>query len=232
MFLFSLLKSGANVGEIIICVLAMLIAAAISIVMHEVSHGFVALKCGDPTAKFAGRLTLNPVAHFDLIGILMLFIVGFGWAKPVPIDSRNFKNYKLGVFLVSIAGITTNLILCGLGLLLVFLLKPLLIINISGTMTGYVLRLFLYYFLLFFVKINFLLAFFNMLPLYPLDGFKALDLFLKPGNPYSRFMYRYGNFVIVGLVLISRTFSYANLDYLNIFYWGNYLINLLIQLVI
>lgn len=232
MFLFSILKSGANIGEILICILAMLLAATIAIVMHEVAHGFMALKSGDPTAKLSGRLTLNPVAHFDIIGVIMLLLVGFGWAKPVPIDPRNFINYRKGMLLVSIAGIVTNLILCGLGLGLIFLLKPLIIYTSTASNALFALKLLLYYFLIFFTKINFMLAFFNTLPIFPLDGFRILNTFLKPGNSFTTFMYRYGSYVLIGLILLSRVLSYLNLEYLDIFYWGNYLINTLIGLVL
>ncbi|HKL74338.1 MAG TPA: site-2 protease family protein [Clostridia bacterium] len=231
MFLFSILQSGANIGETIICILAILLAATIAIVMHEVSHGYMALKCGDPTAKLAGRLTLNPVAHFDLIGVIMLLLVGFGWAKPVPVDPRNFKSYKKCTLLVSIAGIVTNLLLCGLGLLLIFLLKPLLMYSSTSSTSIYALQMLLYYFLIFFTKINFLLAFFNLLPIFPLDGFRFLNCFLKQGNGFSKFMYKYGSFVLIGLILLSRVLNNLNLYFLDIFYWGNYVITLLIGLV-
>jgi Zn-dependent protease len=231
MFLFSILNSGAQMSEIIICILALLLAAMIAIVMHEVAHGYMALKCGDPTAKLSGRLTLNPVVHFDIIGVIMLILVGFGWAKPVPIDPRNFKSYRKCTFLVSIAGIVTNLVLCGLGMLLIFLLNPLFLYSASASAFTHILKLLLYYFLVFFTKINFMLAFFNTLPIFPLDGFRILNTFLKPGNGFSRFMYKNGSFVLIGLILLSRVLGYLNLRYLDIFYWGNYLINLLLGLV-
>jgi Zn-dependent protease len=231
MFLFSILNSGADMSEILICILAMLLAAMIAVVMHEISHGYMALKCGDPTAKLSGRLTLNPVAHFDIMGVIMLLLVGFGWAKPVPVDPRNFKSYRKCTFLVSIAGIVTNLLLCGLGLLLIFLLKPLILYSASTSATTYILKILLYYFLFFFTKINFMLAFFNTLPIFPLDGFRILNTFLKPGNSFTRFMYKNGSLVLIGLILLSRVLLYANLRYLDIFYWGNYLINQLIGLV-
>lgn len=230
MFLFSILSSGANMGEILICILAIVVAATLSIVLHEVSHGYVALKCGDPTAKLNNRLTLNPVAHFDILGLLMIIIVGFGWAKPVPIDPRNFRNYKKGMILVSVAGIITNILLCGLGLLLLFLISPIITYASSST-TLYALQLLLYYFLVFFIKINFSLAFFNLLPIYPLDGFRLVNCFLKPNNKFSTFMYKNGNYVLIGLIVVSMIFRNVGLSSLDIFTWGSYLINILIGLV-
>ena len=82
-----------------------------AITFHEVAHGYVAYRCGDPTAKMLGRLSLNPIKHMDIIGTLSLFLLGFGWAKPVPVNPRNFSNFRRDDFLVSIAGIVTNLTL-------------------------------------------------------------------------------------------------------------------------
>ena len=84
----------------------------ISLILHECAHGYVAYRCGDPTAKMMGRLSLNPKAHLDLIGTLSMFLIGVGWAKPVPVNPRNFRHGRRDGFLVSIAGIATNLCLC------------------------------------------------------------------------------------------------------------------------
>ncbi len=84
----------------------------ISLILHECAHGYMALRCGDPTAKMMGRLSLNPLRHLDPIGTLCMFLLGFGWAKPVPVNPRNFRNYRQDDFLVSVAGIVTNLTLC------------------------------------------------------------------------------------------------------------------------
>ena len=80
-----------------------------SLILHECAHGYVALKCGDPTAKMLGRLSLNPARHLDPLGTLCMFVLGFGWAKPVPVNPRNFRNYRRDDFFVSIAGITVNM---------------------------------------------------------------------------------------------------------------------------
>ena len=84
----------------------------ISLILHECAHGYMAYRCGDPTAKMMGRLSLNPLRHLDPIGTVCMFLLGFGWAKPVPVNPRNFENYRRDDFLVSIAGIVTNLTLC------------------------------------------------------------------------------------------------------------------------
>lgn len=87
------------------------VTVLISLILHEVAHGYVALRCGDPTAKWMGRLTLDPRKHLDPFGTVCMFLLGFGWAKPVPVNPRNFRNYRRDDFLVSVAGIVTNLTL-------------------------------------------------------------------------------------------------------------------------
>ena len=91
--------------------IAFLVALLTALVLHEIAHGLVAYWNGDITAKYYGRLSLNPAKHFDIIGLIMMLFVGFGWAKPVPVNPNNFKNRKVGAFTVSLAGIVTNLIL-------------------------------------------------------------------------------------------------------------------------
>ncbi len=101
----------------LVYMLYMVIVVLFSLILHECAHGWMALKCGDPTAKMLGRLSLNPARHLDPIGTVFMFIFGFGWARPVPVNPRNFSNFRRDDFLVSIAGIVTNLtlfILCSL----------------------------------------------------------------------------------------------------------------------
>lgn len=105
--LIDMIRENGRLG--LLYVLALLFAIVFALVLHEVAHGLVALWNGDPTAKMYGRLSLNPLKHFDIFGLLMMLIVGFGWAKPVPVDPRNFKKYKTGCVTVSIAGILTNI---------------------------------------------------------------------------------------------------------------------------
>ena len=97
----------ALVNEIIF-LLASLCAVTVVLTLHEFSHAFVAYKCGDPTPKFAGRLTLNPLRHFDLLGLALFAFAGFGWAKPVPINPNNFNHYRRGLTLTAIAGVVVN----------------------------------------------------------------------------------------------------------------------------
>jgi Zn-dependent protease len=162
-----------------------------SIIIHELAHGWVASLMGDPTARYMGRLTLNPLRHLDPIGTAMLFIFGFGWAKPVPVNLGLIRNTRLGLILVSSAGIIANLLFAFLAILLLRLLAP----PPSGP-----LWLLLYYL----AQINIMLASFNLIPIPPLDGSKIVMGFLPERIGY--FMTRlepYGFFVIIGLLYLG-----------------------------
>ena len=106
--LYFLLSTNLSGWELIIFVLAYILSMMLALVLHEYAHGFIAYKCGDDTAKLSGRLSLNPFNHLDIYGMLSFLFIGFGWAKPVPIDSLKFRNYKRGQRLVSLAGVVTN----------------------------------------------------------------------------------------------------------------------------
>ncbi len=226
--IFSILRATDNLSEMLVLLLAVVLAALIAIIFHEVAHGYVALKFGDDTAKLAGRLTLNPVAHFDLLGLGLLLLVGFGWARPVPINPNNFRNYRKGMIWVSAAGVVTNIILGGIFLLLLYLLAPILT-STAGTSAVYLFKQLVFNFILYAILINFILAFFNMLPIYPLDGFRLLSMYLKPGNRYAVFMYKYGLHVLIGLIILGRIFSSFGLQFLDIF---QHIFNLIYKLII
>ena len=123
--------------------IASLLAVAVVLTMHEFAHAFIAYKCGDPTPKFSGRLSLNPMRHFDILGLVLFAFAGFGWAKPVPINPNNFRHYKRGLAFTAIAGVVTNY-------LSAFIFYPLLLIVISYVQTPFIaLDTFLYYLFLF-----------------------------------------------------------------------------------
>ncbi len=164
------------------------IALLYSIIFHELAHGWVAFQMGDSTAKYMGRLTLNPLSHLDLLGTLMLLFVGFGWAKPVPINMNYIRNKRSGLILVSCAGIIANTILAFIALLVFRLISP----SPSGSI-----GLFLYYF----AQINIILAAFNLIPIPPLDGAKILMGFLSPRAQYALLRLEpYGFFIIIALL--------------------------------
>ncbi|MGD0280539.1 MAG: site-2 protease family protein [Smithella sp.] len=164
-----------------------------SVIFHELAHGWVAYKMGDPTAKLLGRLTLNPVKHLDLIGTLMLLIIGFGWAKPVPINLGNIPGDKRrkALILVSAAGITANIICAFIALLLFRLISP----EPSG-MVGQVL------FML--ARINIILAAFNLIPIPPLDGSKILMGFAPESiTKVLDQIEPFGFFIVIGLLYLG-----------------------------
>ncbi len=173
------------------------IPALICITLHECSHGLVALWLGDTTARDMGRLSLNPLKHFDIMGFVMMAFVGFGWAKPVPIDMRNFKNPKRGMAISALAGPVSNVLIT-----VVMLFVYGLIFGVTG---GVVRGGALYYIVLTVYRTAYLsLAFavFNILPVPPLDGSKVLFSALSPEAYYKLMVYeRYGMLLLVVLVV-------------------------------
>jgi Zn-dependent protease len=178
-------------------ILALVIPILFALTIHELSHGLVALHFGDPTAKNAGRLTLNPLAHLDPIGTLMLFIVHFGWAKPVPVNPAYFKDPKKDMIWVSLAGPVSNIILAFLTGMIIRIVG----MEMSNNFTFNFFKLMLYYSL----TINLALAVFNLIPIPPLDGSKILQGLLPP--KYDEIMYnleRYGPFILLGIIMFGR----------------------------
>lgn len=144
---------------------------AIALSFHEMSHAYIAHKMGDDTAKNLGRLTMNPLKHLDLIGSISLVLFGIGWAKPVPVNTRNFENPKKGMALTALAGPVSNLILSIIGLI------PLVVAFYVFDFTSTTLWL-IYQFFYMFHYLNLVYAVFNMLPVPPLDGSRIALLFL------------------------------------------------------
>ncbi len=171
--------------------LMLVIPLLYSVVIHEVAHGWVANRLGDPTARWMGRLSLNPLKHLDPIGTLMLFLAGFGWAKPVPVNLNNIPNRRKGLILVSSAGILAN-ILIAFGALFIHRLLGLPSFGM-GAKIIYTLA-----------SINITLAALNLIPIPPLDGSKILMGFAPAETRYvlSR-IEPYGFLIIVGLLFLG-----------------------------
>jgi len=180
----------------------------VSIAVHEFSHAFTAYSLGDPTAKNMGRLTLNPFRHLDVLGALMFLLVGFGWAKPVPVNVMRFKDKRKGVLLTSLSGPLSNVLLA-----LVFAYPMYITAASMGYSSGMLfstsLILFsrsasitsvLFNLSRFFYIINILLAIFNLLPVPPLDGSKILSVIL-PQKYYFR-MLQYENYIVIILLIL------------------------------
>lgn len=174
-------------------------ASLLCITVHETCHGLVAWWLGDPTAKNAGRLTLNPIRHVDLVGLVMMAIVKFGWAKPVPVDMRYFKNPKGGMALTALAGPVSNVLLAWLALLIRSVLAFFANAHPDSSVLYY-----LFVFTEYVAIISAGLAVFNIFPISPLDGSKVLFAFL-PEKTYYRLMHyeRYGMLLLVVLLLLG-----------------------------
>lgn len=143
----------------------------IALSVHEASHGFAAFKCGDPTARNLGRLTLNPMRHLDLVGTICMLMFGVGWAKPVPVNARYFKNPRKGMAITACAGPISNVIMSFIGVI-VFSLIACLINPESKVLL--LIGFFFYYFHL----VNLMLGIFNLIPIPPLDGSRIAFIFL------------------------------------------------------
>jgi len=162
-----------------------------AITIHEYSHGKAALSLGDPTAKIAGRLTLNPISHIDPLGAICLFLFHFGWAKPVPIDVRYFKNTRRDIVLMALSGPIANIA--------------------AAFVTGLFIRFFLLpyevylKFLTYMILMNTGLGLFNLLPIPPLDGSHVMENILPPNaSEIYRQMRRHAPFILIGILMLDR----------------------------
>ncbi|MBR1867269.1 MAG: site-2 protease family protein [Clostridia bacterium] len=193
------------------------IAVLVSVPCHEFAHAFAAVKNGDDTPKYTGRYTLNPFAHFDLLGLVMMIVFRFGWAKPVMVNPSNFRNYKKGAIWVSIAGVLANLALAFLFCPVAMIVYNNLIANgFSSTDWTRYLKVFLWYICESMFYLNISLFVFNLLPFYPLDGFRLIDsLSTRRGGAYW-FLYRYGRYCLLGIFLLSYIADRTGLYYINV----------------
>ena len=184
--------SGANLLNFVIQIAIALPAIIVGLSFHEAAHALAAYRSGDPTAKYMGRLTLNPIKHIDPIGFAMLLLLGFGYAKPVPVNPRNFRNGRRDDLIVSVAGIATNLALC---LISCIIFVGFIVYGVQSgharfdafgalrfTSYGWVIG---HSLILNFVMINMALAIFNLLPIPPLDGSHIFNELLFKGTAFS-----------------------------------------------
>ena len=185
-------RNFSDIGDILNMALMRIFPALLCITIHELAHGYTAYKLGDNTAKDMGRLTLNPIKHIDPIGLLMMLVMRFGWAKPVPVNMRNFKHPKWFMAVTALAGPVSNLLLA----MVFMLLFGFLFTFLTGFTAGPVMAEIIFNT----VYISIALAIFNMLPIPPLDGSKVL-FSLLPENMYYKLM-QYERFGMIALLII------------------------------
>jgi Zn-dependent protease len=193
-----------NLTEYILIAPPILLALA----FHEYAHGWVADKLGDPTARLAGRLTMNPLAHLDFIGTIMLFVVHLGWAKPVPVNPYNLRNPRRDTILVSLAGVTANMIMAAAWGLVIRLW------NTGGLFEAYTLPQPVTVVVVYGVIINLSLAIFNLIPIPPLDGSRILGGLLPP-----RWEQQYRKLDHFGPVLVLVLVMGGSLLHIPVLWW-------------
>ncbi|MBQ7793446.1 MAG: site-2 protease family protein [Clostridia bacterium] len=192
----------------------------LALTVHEVAHGWVSTKLGDPTPRYQGRLTLNPMAHLDLIGTILMILTGFGWAKPVQINPAYYKNRTRGMALVAAAGPILNFILAFLGIL-VGSAAILVCAKLGAVGAVDTIRLIMYYF----AYRNLCFMVFNLIPLPPLDGFKVVGMIIPHKLYYT--VLQYEQYVMILIMVLSLTGAFGSIIGTGV----NFFLNLILRAV-
>lgn len=206
MGILSAIFSGEGIRAILESILYTLPAVLIALTFHEFAHAYVAYKNGDPTARNLGRMTLNPLAHLDVWGFVCMLLVGFGWAKPVPVNPNNYRNYKKGELTVSLAGVTMNLIIGIIGAL-----ASAITVNGIGAAGK------IYFIFKYLCYTNCALMVFNLIPIYPLDGYHVFEVLLgrviSPG--VFEFLRKYGQMILLIVIFVGNRSGFSPVGYLT-----------------
>ncbi len=231
-----MLLSIFNSDNFWLSLLALLIAfpaLLFSLSVHEFAHGYAAYKQGDGYAKCAGRLTLNPFKHLDLVGTLMMLLVGFGWAKPVPINPYSFRNGKKSMLIVSLAGIFANIVLAIISTIILCLFVAVIAPHIAFfyTIKGFNIYIFVCDIISFIALVNLNLAIFNLIPIPPLDGYKVFRELFAGKISYNFFdnVERYSNIIMMAFLLLNINFGFiGNASYKIFSAFSNLILNLFV----
>jgi Zn-dependent protease len=196
-----------NVQEFLIWYVCLLLSLSV----HEAAHAFAADRCGDPTGRLLGRMTLNPIPHIDIVGTVVMPILMFvtsipfliGWAKPVPFNPRNLRNMRSGRVLIALAGPASNLLMA---LVATLLLRLFVLMEPTGPIADIT-----FYFGIIFIVLNVALMLFNLIPIPPLDGHHVLHTFVP--RHVEETLERIGPFMFIALILFGRRYLGAAIDF-------------------
>lgn len=200
--LIDILRSSGSIPEKLMTLILMVVTVLFSLTVHEVAHGYVAYKCGDPTARNLGRLSLDPRKHLDPIGTIAMLIIGVGWAKPVPVNSRYFRHPKRDMALTAAAGPASNFIMAFFATFFYLIFFKMYAVMMVDGKTGFALNA-VYILAIFFstfYQLNLSLAIFNLIPIPPFDGSRLAFVFL-PTKYYFAIM-KYERYIMIALLLL------------------------------
>ena len=205
--------------EALLACLGAAIAIVVALVSHEFCHALVALINGDPTAKLSGRLSLNPAVHFDPFGLMLMLLVGFGYARPVPVNPYNYKNRRLGDVTVSLAGVTANMLLAFFNALFLVLLSNFAPGYEANSATYYVM-IFLQFLFVYSISVNISFALFNILPIFPLDGYRFIASFVDENNNFMRGLRNASRYIMLAIIVLDWIFDLVpGLQIYSPLYW-------------